>query len=97
MKLHSENNENQPEKPEPEQSSNVRVQGVLVLVALEDGTVRQAHVNTPEHLRTILHICTMNEKGGLILGSTDLAPLLNDHINPEKEDDENPGTESDNS
>ena len=79
--------ENSPETSENQPSASMAVSGVVVLIALEDGSLRQAHISEVAHMRTILNICTMNEKKGLMLGSTDFAPLLNEHITPEEDND----------
>lgn len=64
----------------PEDKSNerveVRVTGAIVLVTLEDGSMRQAHINQVEHMRTIINICSMNEQSSLILGGQDFSPVL---------------------
>lgn len=74
------------------ESQTVRVQGVIVLVQLEDGSIRQAKITQVEHMRTILNICSMNEKKGLILGSEDVSEALTPYLyeEPLTEEDGSP-------
>lgn len=69
-------------KKEIAPETSVSVDGVVVMVLLDDGSLRQAHISSTEHMRTILNICTMNEKKGLKLGSQDFSELLAEHLWP---------------
>lgn len=79
--------DNSPQKDATEPGASMTVSGVVVLIALEDGSLRQAHISDVAHMRTILNICTMNEKKGLMLGQTDFAPVLKEYLKPEEDND----------
>lgn len=73
-----------PDKPDPEQQEDMTVKsvsGVFVMVILSDGSIRQAQVKEFQHMRTILNVCTLNERKGLILGSQDFGEILKPYIN----------------
>ena len=69
-------------------AKNVRVTGAIVLIALDDGSVRQAQILQDEHVKTVVNICTMNEKRMLILGETDFSSMISELL-ADPEDAEN--------
>jgi len=60
----------------------IHPEGLLVFIAMSDGSIRSAEIGAVEHARTILNLLTLNDRKGLILSQHDFAPELGKYFNP---------------
>ena len=71
--------------------SDVQPEGLLVFIAMSDGSIRSAEIGPVEHARTILNVLSLNERNGLILSHHDFSPELKKYFDPEDKKEEEDG------